>query len=219
MNPRNFFKYLESKRGVKLPLIYKIIHEPETIEKEDLIVKGDFRINKSSTLKSLPNNLYVGGDFVIYDCPNLTALPDNLTVRGVFFIMNCEIASIGKNTRLGSRAYITMCPITDISSLKMIDGDLCISHSQVKKLPDDFLVRGNLDMMYTPISDIPDRLRVYGNMYIEGSGLISTRFTLPSNRPTKIEPIYHSLEEVASAIRQKGGEIRGSVFRKPLNYL
>ena len=37
MNALNFFKFIEDKKGKKIPFMYKLIHAPETLTDEDFV--------------------------------------------------------------------------------------------------------------------------------------------------------------------------------------
>jgi len=79
-NIYNLFKFLEDKKGKKIPLKFKLLHAPETIEKEDLNVEGDLNLYKTK-ISSLPDNLTVEGYLGLYGT-QISSLPDNLKVEG-----------------------------------------------------------------------------------------------------------------------------------------
>ena len=83
-NIYNLFKFLEDKKGKKIPLKAKLIHSPETIEKEDLDVEGDLDL-EDTKISSLPDNLTVGGDLNLAFTP-ISSLPDNLKVERHLFL-------------------------------------------------------------------------------------------------------------------------------------
>ena len=60
----NFFRFLEDKKGKNIPFKYKLIHAPETLNKEDLHIQGQLDLSDSS-IQSLPEGLKVGGDLYI----------------------------------------------------------------------------------------------------------------------------------------------------------
>jgi len=67
-NIYNLFKFLEDKKGKKIPLKFKLLHAPETIEKEDLNVEGDLDL-RDTEITSLPDNLKVGGFLDLENTP------------------------------------------------------------------------------------------------------------------------------------------------------
>ena len=78
-NIYNLFKFLEDKKGKKIPLRAKLIHAPETLTKEDLNVEGDFYLY-NKPLSSLPDNFQVERHLFL-DSTKISSLPDNLTVE------------------------------------------------------------------------------------------------------------------------------------------
>jgi hypothetical protein len=62
-NIYNFFKFLEDKEGRPIPFKIKLIHAPETITPDDLIVEDDLDL-ENTPITSLPDGLKVGGLFI-----------------------------------------------------------------------------------------------------------------------------------------------------------
>jgi len=78
-NIYNLFKFLEEKKGKKIPFEAKLIHAPETLTKEELNVEGSLNLY-NTPISSLPDNLTVGGHLSLRDT-KISSLPDNLTVE------------------------------------------------------------------------------------------------------------------------------------------
>ena len=89
-NISNLFKFIEDKEGYRTPLKYKLLHDPETITPDDLIVKGNLNLS-GNAITSLPDNLKVGGDLNLFNT-KITSLPDNLKVGGYLDLRNTPIS-------------------------------------------------------------------------------------------------------------------------------
>ena len=89
-NIYNLFKFLEDKKGKKIPFKLKLIHAPETIKKEDLNVKGNLNL-RDTKISSLPDNLTVEGNLDLRDT-EITSLPDNLKVGGFLDLENTPLS-------------------------------------------------------------------------------------------------------------------------------
>jgi len=97
-NLLNIFQFLEKKRGYRAPLLWKLLHHPETIGKEDLNFKGDLDLEGwKGTF--LPPGLKVEGSLFLYDS-KIKSLPVGLEVRGVLYL-NIQIASLPKDLKAG----------------------------------------------------------------------------------------------------------------------
>lgn len=94
-NIYNLFKFLEDKKGRKVPFRLKLIHAPETLSKEDLNVEYDFDLI-NTPITSLPDNLKVRGNLYLTRT-KITSLPDNLKVGGDLTVNSTPL--IGKYSR------------------------------------------------------------------------------------------------------------------------
>ena len=117
-NIYNLFKFLEDKKGKKIPFKFKLIHAPETIEKEDLNVEGDLDL-EDTKISSLPDNLTVGGYLNLYKT-KISSLPDNLTVGGSLYLSRTPISSLPKNLQVELRIYLKNTPLADKYSKEQI---------------------------------------------------------------------------------------------------
>ena len=117
-NIYNLFKFLEDKKGKKIPFKFKLIHAPETIKKEDLNVEGSLDL-RDTEITSLPDNLTVGGPLVLRDT-EITSLPDNLTVGGSLDLSFTQISSLPDNLKVELRIYLKNTPLADKYSKEQI---------------------------------------------------------------------------------------------------
>jgi len=117
-NIYNLFKFLEDKKGKKIPFKLKLIHAPETLTKEDLNVKGDLFL-RNTKISSLPDNLTVGG-FLSLMGTKISSLPDNLTVGGYLSLINTPISSLPDNLTVGGDLYLDQTPLAKKYSKKQI---------------------------------------------------------------------------------------------------
>jgi len=117
-NIYNLFKFLEDKKGKKIPFKFKLIYAPETIEKEDLDVEGDLDL-EDTKISSLPDNLTVGGYLNLYKT-KISSLPDNLTVGGSLYLSRTPISSLPKNLQVELRIYLKNTPLADKYSKEQI---------------------------------------------------------------------------------------------------
>jgi len=117
-NIYNLFKFLEEKKGKKIPFKFKLIYAPETIEKEDLNVEGDLDL-EDTKISSLPDNLTVGGYLNLYKT-KISSLPDNLTVGGSLYLSRTPISSLPKNLQVELRIYLKNTPLADKYSKEQI---------------------------------------------------------------------------------------------------
>ena len=90
-NISNLFKFIEVKRPeYRTPFRFKLIHDPQSITKDELTVEGDLELGET-TVTSLPDGLKVGGGLELYGTP-ITSLPDDLTVGVFIFLQNTPLS-------------------------------------------------------------------------------------------------------------------------------
>jgi len=115
-------------------------------------------------------------------------------------------------------------------------GDLDLSDTPIKSLPDNLKVGGDLYLSYTPIQSLPDNLKVGGDLYLRNTPIQ----TLPDNltigrslylRNTPIQTLPDNLtigrdldlsytpisekytkEQIRKMIEDKGGYIKEDIF-------
>ena len=122
-NIANLFNFISSKKPEYMaPLKFKLLHDPESITNDDLIVKGNLNLYKTP-ITSLPDNLTVEG-YIDLRYTKTTSLPDNLTVGGGINLYDTPISSIPNNLIVGSDIYLANTPLSQKYSkdeiLKMI---------------------------------------------------------------------------------------------------
>jgi len=130
-NIYNLFKFLEEKKGKKIPLRAKLIHAPETLTKEDLNVEGDFYLY-NKPLSSLPDNFQVERHLFL-DSTKISSLPDNLTVGGNLSLEKTPLSSIPKNLKVGGVFFIGQTPLAKKYSEEQIRKMIEEKGGKVKK--------------------------------------------------------------------------------------
>ena len=130
MNALNFFKFLQDKKGIRVPGKVRLLDPDYVIDVEDFEDKnGNVILNympvtslpdnltvkrrlslASTSIKSLPNNLTVGGDLnlleqgefieVFVDTP-IEVLPNNLTVRRDLILNYTKVNSLPADLKVG----------------------------------------------------------------------------------------------------------------------
>ena len=106
----NFFRFLENKKGKKIPFLAKLIHAPETIAKEDLYVKSDLDLSDTS-IRSLPKGLKVGGSLYLSNT-SIQSLPEGLTVRESLSLSDTSIQTLPKGLKVEKSLYIYNTPLS-----------------------------------------------------------------------------------------------------------
>jgi len=128
------FKYIEDKIGKKLnseqSFRLKLFHDPSSMTKEELDIKGDLDLG-SSKIQSLPNDLTVGGNLNL-SYTKIKSLPNGLTVGKSLNLSGSKIESLPNGLR--------------------VRGSLYLRYSIIESLPNDLTVGGYLDLENTPIS-------------------------------------------------------------------
>ena len=108
-NIYNLFKFIENKEGYRTPFKYKILNDPSSITKDDLIVNGYLDLS-NTPITSLPDNLTVKKDLSIYNT-KLTSLPDNLKVGGDLYLSDIPITSFPDNLIVRGTLYLKDTPL------------------------------------------------------------------------------------------------------------
>jgi len=147
----NFFKFLEDKRGEKMPFKYKFYHFPQKVDKEEVRKKvGDLKFKLLYEPNKLTEeDLHVKGDLLLRDLP-ITELPNNLIVDGDLTIISTKIKKLPDDIKVGL--------------------DLFVSHTPLEHLPDN-LQTILLGCNHTNIKDVPLNLRVEQSFYCIGTPL------------------------------------------------
>ena len=117
-NIYNLFKFLEEKKGKPIPFEVKLIHSPETLEKEDLNVEGSLDLYKTK-ISSLPDNFTVEGDLNLENT-QISSLPNNLTVGGSLYLYKTPISSLPDNLKVGGSLNLDQTPLAEKYSKEQI---------------------------------------------------------------------------------------------------
>ena len=139
----NFFKFLEDKVGRKAPVLLRLIHYPQSLSQEELVVKGNLHLERSK----------------------VTSLPDNLKVKGSLFLSKSSITSLPDNLEVGdgefTGLYLDKTKITSLPDNLKINGSLFIDDSKISSIPNNLQGEGSLTFPRTPLSDkyTADQLR------------------------------------------------------------
>lgn len=136
-------------------------------------------LNLSNTyLEKLPDNLTVDG-FLDISHTLLSALPENLTVSSWLNISNTEIDSLPDDLKFGSDFFARNTHLcTWPSSRRCIRGDLDLSGSDIKELPNEMSVFGSLDLSRSAIKELPEYLVVTKDFDLSQTDIPSLPSTL-----------------------------------------
>lgn len=108
----NFFKFLEEKKGKKIPFEAKLEYgSPEDFTPEDLHIEGGLDLEFSS-IKYLPDNLTVDGNLDLSDS-TIKYLPNNLKVDGFLSLFRVNINSIPDNLKVEEDLDLTFTPLSE----------------------------------------------------------------------------------------------------------
>jgi hypothetical protein len=153
---------------------------------ENFTIGGDLIVGHISTL---PAGLTVMGNLDLSNT-KITELPERLKVYGNLNIQNLEIEELPKDLYVGgylnaSHTKLRLFPesvivkggfrINDTKIKKFprqfsrIIGDVIISNTDIRTLPDNLTVVGGLYFDNTPISELPENLHVYGALSCGGT--------------------------------------------------
>lgn len=109
-NIYNLFKFLEDKKGRKIPFNAKLLHAPEVMTDEDLNVEGSLNLFNNSKITSLPDNLKVEGSLYL-GSTKITSLPNNLQVGGGLHLSYSQISSIPNNLQAEGDLTVSSTPL------------------------------------------------------------------------------------------------------------
>ena len=108
------FKFIEDKTGKKLnskqSFRLKLFHDPSSMTKEELDIKGDLDLN-SAQIKSLPNDLRVRGSLYL-DYSKIKLLRNDLTVKGNLGLSGSKIESLPNDLTVGGYLDLENTPIS-----------------------------------------------------------------------------------------------------------
>ena len=131
-NIPNLFKFIEAKRPkYRTPLRFKLLHDPQSITKDDLIVKGKLDL-RDTNITSLPNGLTVGGNLELYGTP-ITSLPNDLKVKGSLSLGRTKITSLPDGLIVGRNIVLSNTDITSIPNNLKVGGHLSLHNTPLSK--------------------------------------------------------------------------------------
>lgn len=188
---RNFFRFLEDKRGEKMPFNDKLKYFPQEITKEDLKQKDNYLkymliVEPYSLTRE---ELNIEGDLDLTG-QAVTELPDNINVNGNLNLRDSFIEELPNNLRVTGNLDIGLTGIETLpDNIKLGKGLFC-DNSSIKYLPDNLTV-DVLDISFAILNGIPNNLRVK-SIYAFHSSL---------------KRRYRTEEEFKNAVQEKGGYV------------
>ena len=100
----NLFKFIESKKGYPIPLLFKLLNSIP-LTKDELHVKGNLYLN-GSEIKELPPNLKVDGSLDLRNT-EIKELPNNLKIGGSLSMENTKIKELPDDLEVGGDIIVT----------------------------------------------------------------------------------------------------------------
>lgn len=194
-----FLTFLEKEKGERKPLIYKLLHQPETLTEKDLNVPGTLEIEDyNADIKTLPKGLNIEGNLRIWT-DKFEYLPEDIKIGGRLVISSRELKrlpsplQVGNSLHISSSDYlkeltgteevygycvISNCPLfTSLGPLKKVHRDLEIADCpKFKALPPNLTVGGNVVLRGSGFIEIPKGLSVGGDFVI-GNTPLSRAYT------------------------------------------
>ncbi len=107
----SFFRFLKEKRGKNIPFVYRLLHEADTLTKDELIVRGDLDLS-GMHIQTLPEGLLIVGDLDLKDAVILGNLPP-MTVRGSLELQGSNIMTLPEGLKVGKFLDIADTPLAD----------------------------------------------------------------------------------------------------------
>lgn len=101
--------------------IFSVADAQRSYPTEEIVVNGNIDLIYTNEHIEMPNNLTILGDLVLDYNENQRSLPNNLTVRQLMLYRNISLKSLPKSLHIGVFLGINEC-------------------SQIRKLPDDFII-------------------------------------------------------------------------------
>ena len=131
-NIPNLFKFIEAKRPkYSTPLRFKLLHDPQSITKDDLTVKGKLDL-RDTNITSLPNDLTIGGNLELYGT-QIASLPDGLKVKGSLSLGRTKITSLPDGLIVGRNIVLSNTGITSFPDGLKVGGHLALHNTPLSK--------------------------------------------------------------------------------------
>jgi len=194
-NILNLFNFIISKKPkYRVPLKFKLIHDPKSFTKDDLNIEGDLNLGNTK-ITSLPDGLTVNGTLDLSNTP-ITSLPNGLTVNGTFNLRNTPITSLPVSLTFGGSLYLQKTQITSLPDGFTVNGALDLEKTKITSLPDNLTVRDSLFLSDNNIKSLPAGLKVGGSIHLKN---------------TPISKKY-SENEIHKMIQDKGGNVKERIW-------
>ena len=234
----NFFKFLEDKRGEKMPFRVKLIGNYHKFTEGELHIEGSLHLDtisqgsnttklpdnlkiegnlniSNSKIKRLPDGLKVGGSIVGIES-ELEYIPDNFTVFGVLFLTGSKkLKMLPKNLEVHKSLYISDTGIKRLPDDIKIGGSILAANSKLEYIPDNFSVI-TINAISSELKFIPDNLTLLNDLVLNRTNVKS----IPNN--LKIGGNFHcgetplqqkyTREQIKKMIEDKGGYVKGDIF-------
>lgn len=134
MNAYNFLKFLQDKKGKRIPFPYKLKYYPNDLTKEDWSVPGDinlrYELKYEKTPPPIPENVVIGGSLSLSG--PYTQLPNNLTVRKLLDAGRAHLSKIPDNLTVGSLS-LTYTLVDNIPNNLKVEHDLYLGSTPLIK--------------------------------------------------------------------------------------
>lgn len=157
-----------------------------------LSVEG-LRIDRNTSLTSLPADMKVAGGIFLEECTSLTSLPQNIDIAASIALLRCTaLSSLPPNLHVAGRLSLSYCTsltqlpaelsvereldLSGCSSLVSLPAGLSVAGTltltgctSLTSLPDGLSVEGDLDLSRcTSLTSLPEGLSVAGNLCLSG---------------------------------------------------
>ena len=178
---RNFFRFLEQKRGEKTPTVIKILMDQERLTPEDLNIDGDLKFYTvehyvddlpSVKVKKLPDNLTIHGTLDLQETL-VTELPKNLKVHGIA-ASGTSLRYIPDDVEFLNDLPFLYLSDTNIKNIpqsftKYTFNTIVLRRTEgIRTLPENLKIVGSLDLLKSGIQKLPNGLKV-GSLNILGT--------------------------------------------------
>lgn len=213
-----FFKFLREKAGRELPLLYRLLYEPEkmpdTGERYELEDDLDLTSEYEGITK-LPKNLTVSGNMWV-NIESLKELPEGLRVREDLDLSK-GVTFISPGLRVDGILTVEQgCPLEELPNNLKVGGSLDLRLSNIKRLPDNLTLNYHLNISDTEISKLPENLTVRRSLFIGGTNISE----IPKN--LKVGSVFSTIDtplskkytraQIKALVEAKGGVIEGIVY-------
>lgn len=174
MNVENIFDFIESKRGYKKPIKYKLTNDIR-LDKNEKRINGNLNLSESY-FRELSQIESVSGNLII-EYSEITEIKDLVFVGGGLICDYSPIQKLPNNLKVGGALSLEECPITKLPDNLKVGYNLILSHSSIKTIPNNLSLDGDLLLISTPMSDKYSRDRIR-QMIEQNGGYITGKIYL-----------------------------------------